>query len=87
MQLLKISYSRLQHYAIPYITEFFYAGSAIIVAILITVNSECTAQLVKSPLKEQNQSLLWEMTLSPSSRTVQNFPSLSGGPPSGYLTA
>ncbi|KAF8692790.1 hypothetical protein RHS03_08556, partial [Rhizoctonia solani] len=38
MSFPKLSYSRLRIYSIPYITEFFYAGSAVILAILIVVN-------------------------------------------------
>ncbi|KAF8752314.1 hypothetical protein RHS01_07967 [Rhizoctonia solani] len=38
MSFPKLSYSRLRIYSIPYITEFFYAGSAVILAILIIVN-------------------------------------------------
>ncbi|KAH7337540.1 hypothetical protein B0J17DRAFT_768718 [Rhizoctonia solani] len=48
----KVSYSRLQSYAIPYMTEFFYAGSAILLAILVTVNVALFGYDVVTELKD-----------------------------------
>ncbi|KAH7337538.1 hypothetical protein B0J17DRAFT_768716 [Rhizoctonia solani] len=47
----KLSYPRLQIYAVPYITEIFYALSAIILAILITVNIALVGNDVVTELK------------------------------------
>lgn len=36
----KLDYPRAQTYAIPYLTECFYAGSVILIVILVALNSE-----------------------------------------------
>ncbi|KDN34246.1 hypothetical protein RSAG8_12655, partial [Rhizoctonia solani AG-8 WAC10335] len=48
----KLAYPRRQFYAIPYITEIFYAGSAIILAVLITVNIALVGNDVVTVLKD-----------------------------------
>ncbi|CUA68716.1 hypothetical protein RSOLAG22IIIB_08082 [Rhizoctonia solani] len=48
----RLSYPRRQTYAIPYITEFFYAGSAIILAILIVINIALVGNDVVTVLKD-----------------------------------
>jgi hypothetical protein len=39
----KLEYPKHQTYAIPYITECFYAGSAILIALLVALNSKHTS--------------------------------------------
>ncbi|CAE6449178.1 unnamed protein product [Rhizoctonia solani] len=50
--LCRLSYPRRQFYAIPYITEIFYASSAIILAVLITVNIALVGNDVVTELKD-----------------------------------
>lgn len=42
MWLRKLTYPQVQTYAIPHITEWFYAGSVILIALLAVFNGECT---------------------------------------------
>ncbi|EUC61433.1 transmembrane protein, putative [Rhizoctonia solani AG-3 Rhs1AP] len=48
----RLSYPRRQFYAIPYITELFYAGSAIILAVLIIINVALLGNDVVTVLKD-----------------------------------
>ncbi|CAE6384220.1 unnamed protein product [Rhizoctonia solani] len=48
----RLSYPKLQIYAIPYITEIFYASSAIVLAILITINIALVGNDVVTELKD-----------------------------------
>ncbi|CAE6461222.1 unnamed protein product [Rhizoctonia solani] len=77
MRFLKPSYSRLQFYAIPYITECFYAGSAVIFVILIIVNIALVGNDVVTEFKDTpyfTHTKWWAPKWLPGSMTIPTIP-------------
>ncbi|KAF8717182.1 hypothetical protein RHS02_09702, partial [Rhizoctonia solani] len=73
----RLSYPRLQIYAIPYITEIFYAGSAVVLAILITVNVALVGNDVVTELKDTpdfTDTKWWAPRWLPNSITIPTTP-------------
>ncbi|KAF8688515.1 hypothetical protein RHS03_09623, partial [Rhizoctonia solani] len=73
----RLSYPRLQIYAIPYITEIFYAGSAVVLAILITVNVALVGNDIVTELKDTpdfTDTKWWAPRWLPNSITIPTTP-------------
>ncbi|CAE7075467.1 unnamed protein product [Rhizoctonia solani] len=73
----RLDYPRGQPFAIPYITEFFYAGSVILVVVLVIINIILTGNDVVTVLKkdpDNTDSKWWAPNWLPASLTLASTP-------------